>query len=336
MRILPLVTAGLLAVSLQAQSVSTVPVGAVTLTVKAASSPTAPRYTYLNLPLKNEALYVGRIASAGSGSVTVDQDVDQIFSSSNPCFIRILTGSLGGAYYYISSNSGSQLTLATQGQVLNSAESGLQAGEEGDRFEIIPADTIGSLFDGSVVLGGVSAAQADQIWLWQPSSGQFTRYYYNTENGRWQDTFFQSNSNNVVIRPDGGFVYVRRATTDLSFSIVGVVPELGAKIHIKDSGYTLVSAGYPADVTLGGMALHMNDGWLKSTTASEADQIWVWNVNTGQYTRYYHTGVMWRDTFFGIDATNTSIPAGSAIMVKRAAVSGVNFSVFSTIRPYSL
>ncbi|MDF3057004.1 MAG: hypothetical protein K0R17_1219 [Rariglobus sp.] len=324
-----------LALSASAQSVATVPVGAITLTIGAASSASSPKYTYLNLPLLNDATYTSKVSAVSSNTITLSVGVSGTYNSTNPHLLRIDTGSNKGTYFTISSNSGSQLTVVNSGMDLSQVIP--ITGSEGPAVSIIPADTLNSFF-GNLVLGGSSASAADQVWVWLPATGQYAKYYYNTLNSRWQEITFQTPSNNTVLRPDSGIVYMRRATQSLDITMTGVVPATQVRPHVRASGYTLASGGFPVNQTLLNMGLHTNVEWIKGTSASATDQVWVWQAGSGQYAKYYYNSnnSRWQEVVFNTNSNSVSIPSGTAFFIKRASATGSSNSLMSIEAPYTL
>lgn len=327
-----------LAGQISAQSVSTTPVGAVTVTAAAAPSASTPRYTSLALPLLNEAAYVGKVTGVTSNTITVDQAIGVSMNSSNPYFIRITSGVNLGLTLYINSNSGSTLTIDTsKSGALTALSTPLVVGASGDTFTIHAADTLSSLF-GNAVLGGSSPSVADQVWLWQPAAGSYAKFYYNTTNSRWQDTDFDDPANNTVLLPDIGVMYMRRATSPVSFVLTGVVPSTNAKALVRNSGYTMLSTGFPTAITLNGMGLHNNGNWVKSSVFSTADQVWIWQPASGSYAKYFYNSASsrWEDSDFGDPAGSLSIDPQTPIMIKRSVTGQSIYTAYSVAKPYTL
>lgn len=324
---LGLASAFTLPATLSAQEVKTIPVGAINLTIAAASSPTTPRYTSLSLPLTDGIVYRGVLSAVTSNTITVSPTITDSFGLTTPFLIRLTSGAHKGRSFVINSNSGSVLTLNNQGTPLDSLVPALNVGASGDNFVIFVGDTLNGVF-GSNVQGGTSAATADQVWLWQ-ASGQYNKYYYNTSNNRWQDTVFGSPSNSVIIRPDTGVMFMRRATTDLALQLTGEVPTSEARIVVRDYGYTEVATTLPVNNTLLGLGIHLQANWAKGANASVSDQIWIWQSGSGTYNKYYYntTNSRWQDTVFGSPSNNTTIAAGTPVMIKKVSASGSTSSV---------
>jgi uncharacterized protein (TIGR02597 family) len=323
--------------SMRAQSVTTTPVGVMTVTVSAAPSSTTPRYTSLALPLLNSPVYSGRLAAVTASGITVAQSVVETMNAANPYFIRINTGANQGLTLLIKSNNGSVLTVDNlRTGPLTSLPVPLNVGSSGDTYSIYPADTLNSLF-GNLTQGGTTPSQADQIWLWQPAASGYFKYYYNVANSRWQDTDFDDPANNIVIMPDAGVMYVRRATTPVSFVITGTVPACDAVTQIRNSGYTLLASGFPVPMTLGNLGLSGNANWGKSSAFSTADQLWIWQPSAG-YSKYFYNSSTsrWEDSDFGDSADSLVINPQTPMMIKRFSTGSTSYTSYSVNKPYSL
>jgi uncharacterized protein (TIGR02597 family) len=323
-----------------AQSVTTVPVGAVRISIAGAASEAVPKYTSVSLPLIDNIIYRGRIVGVGASSITVSNSVTESFNLSSPYLLKITSGQHKGRSFVISSNSGSVLNVDNQGTVLNALSPAIATGSDsGDGIVIYPADTINGVF-GSAVLGAASASAADQVWIWQPASARYNKYYYNTTNSRWQDADFGSASNNVVIRPDAGVMFMRRAITALDIDLVGEVPVTETRFQIRDSGYTFVSHSFPVSNTLLGLGLHLQQGWVSASSAAQADQVWIWQPASARFNKYYYntTNARWQDTDFGSASNSVLLNGGVPFMIKRAAESATTYSTFEAQlpNPYSI
>lgn len=336
-----LLGASLLAASalfVSAESVVTVPVGAVTLTANAAPSLSSPRYTSLAIPLLNPPIQSGRIGSFTANSITVQKPLEEVVGPSNPYFIRILSGPNQGLSLPISSNNGTVLVVDTSKTgSLTALSNQLSVGVVGDTYSVYPLDTLSSLF-GSLPQGASSPNEADQVWIWQPAAGSYAKFYYNIISGRWQDTDFDDPADNVVLLPDVGFMYVRRATTPISFVLIGSVPSSDGTVQIRNSGFMLLSTGFPAPMTLMSIGLHDNPNWVKADNFAIADQVWIWQSISGSYAKFFYNSgtARWEDSDFGDSANSVIIHPETPVMIKRFAVGKTAYTPYSITKPYSL
>lgn len=229
-------------------------------------------------------------------------------------------------------NTASRIYLNTDSVDL--ATSGIA---QGDAFEVVLADTLSTFFGSGPLSGGADATTADNVQIWAGTS--WVTYYYNTPNAKWQrstDTPDSPARDNIVLRPDRGFMITRRGGGDLSIRFVGKVPDAGSRVVHSRPGVSFLSLGFPRDITLGELAFSTRvSGWrtaADSISATGADKIQVWN-NTA-WTIYYlsDSGSWQRITDNGASPSRNSvvIPAGRPVMVSRVD-SGSGVATFADI-----
>jgi uncharacterized protein (TIGR02597 family) len=321
--------------SAQNATVSTVPVGYMSFSLSGAVSASVPRYTAVSLPLADGIIYRGTLASVNSAtSLTVTNTVTDTFTSTTPYLLKLTSGAHQGRTFVISSNTGSALTVNNDGTPLNTLSPALTVGASGDKFIIYPADTLSGVF-GSSTLGSTSAANADQVWVWQPSSARYNKYYYNTTNSRWQESVFQTPSNTLVLRPDAGILFLRRGLTALTIEATGEVPTTETRVQVRDSGSTYVATSLPADTNLVNLGLQNKASWVKGTSAAASDQVWVWQTSSARFNKYYYntTNNRWQETVFQTASSTLPIPAGTPVFLKKAAASGSTFTTIALDLP---
>ena len=321
MRILPLVTAGLLAVSLQAQSVSTVPVGAVTVNI-AAGTGSAYRLSTISFPLIGDASADGQAVGVITGvtETTISNSdanwtTNQLSSASAPWLIQITSGDAEGSTLALSTLVANTTTTVAvspeETNVVNLTDLGVKVG---DTYKIIPADTLLSIFgspEDTGILGAVSSTGADIVQLLV--SGTWRKYYYNTVSQAWLRVGLETNSNNVIIRPDSLVLYNRLADTPLALSMVGEVPSRQRKVLIRSSGLTTVSTMWPTEVTLGTSSIELLPGWVSSADSSVADYVQI--LVSGTWRKYYHNGEQWLRLGLNTGSDSQVVPVGSGMFV---------------------
>jgi hypothetical protein len=321
-----------------AQSVSTTPVGAVTYTIPAYSTRgiTVP----LTLDAVGQGQLKGKITSVGSNTITNSSagwQAGALVSAATPYFIRLNSGLAAGRVFMVSTsvaNDATTLTVGNDGTDLTTL--GIVAG---DLYEILPADTLGTLFGANTIAGGDSAAVADNILVWSGST--FLTFYYNTTRGRWErDSDPNTSRDSYVLRPDRGFFVKRNAGTSLTFTFAGAVsPVKFSPVHSK-LGTTFLSYGFPVTCTLSSLNLQAQSGWRawadQSTALANADLVQIWSGSTWLNFYYDSTYSRWQRA---ADATNTdrngySISACVPVVLKRVSSDPnvvLNFSL-----PYTL
>jgi hypothetical protein len=329
--------------SLHAQSVATVPEGYMTYTVTGGSM-AAPRVSTFSLPMRDKVgesfngISAGKIAGVTSNTITVEAPgwvAGTMAQPGAPYFVRIKNGTQAeGFTFLITGNTTNTLTVSTP---VNLTTLSMEfTGSNASRFEIFPGDTLASFFgtgnaDGSDgrPMGGSSSSNSDVVSI--NDGGTVKEFYFNLANNRWQEGGF--NRNNQVIHPHMGITYTRRSTHAMSFTISGVIAETDIKSPVRNSGGSYISYSYPVDVSLVNSSIHNQPGWLRGTSAAEADNISVWDGTTWK-AYFYHSGNnRWQEGNF--NRNNVMIPAGRPIwIVKRGTNSGTTFWHFD--KPYNL
>jgi len=362
---LALATLSVSNLSAQNATVVTTPVGYVGLTITAGSV-AAPKYTAVNLPLIDGVLHRGTISAVtGNATVTVSSNVTETFSvltsNPNPALLKLTSGSHAGRTFVINSNAGSTLTLNNDGTALDTLTPSLSVGASGDQFVIYGADTLNNYFGnrtfGNVTAssftsarGNAQAAQADQVWVWNPTSSAYVKYYYYKNGdgtGNWRSAGFNTVSDNTILRPDQGILYLRRGATSLTLDTTGEVPLVGTKVRIRDSGSTYIGSAIPASTTLSGLGLQSRASWVSAnqTTNPNAaavaalDQVWVWNTTSSSFTKYYWNSsavgaqaLGWRAAGFNT-AANPTLAVGTPVFIKKGATGQTSFTTVSLDLP---
>jgi len=320
MRILPLVTAGLLAVSLQAQSVSTTPVGAVTLTFPQGLSA-------ISLQLDAEPVGQFETISVGPSLITSSPESWEDGSYSVPAapyVIRMTSGAASGASFRVLGNTTNTLTVDSRGIDLSTIVS------VGDRFSIVPIDTLASLFGSSSVdfLIGSSASSADNILLW--SGTNWLTYFHNGVS--WRRSGSLSNQNDTPLMPDAGLLVQRRSPDTLSLVLVGKVRESAPKVFLKPNSSSWVTGNFPIPMSLSSLTIRTVPGWLDGASASAADNVLVWGGES--WLTFFHNGTTWRRSGSLANQDSFVLPAGAPYFVVRRSA-GLDSDSFATLElPY--
>jgi alpha-tubulin suppressor-like RCC1 family protein len=318
------------------------PVGGMTINAPAAQA------TSLSLPLLHASIgtgtMLGRVGAVGVNYVdvpTAGWNPGDFSNSTNPYYVRFRTGALAGRMMLVAptANTATRLFLSTDGTDLTTA--GVVTGAQGDAFEIILADTLGSFFGSGTLLGGATDTVADTVQVW--GGGSWIVFYYNTTRLRWENSTDIPASlprDNFVLRPDRGFMLTRRAAVALRIYVTGRVTETAPKSYHTRPGNTFVSAGVPVDVTLGTLALHTQSGWQSGATAATAtataDLVQIWGGGSWLYFYYDSTFGYWRNTTdvpASLSRNTFAVPAGRPMMIRRLTTGG---NILNLSRPYSI
>lgn len=316
---------------LLAQSGGSIPSGSVRVTL-AAGTPAAPATTAFALHLTKKPAVSGaasgRITAIGSASVSLASAgwlPGALATAAAPHAIRFTSGAAAGRLLGIVANTAGTLTLGGP----DLATLGILAG---DSFEVVPLETLNSLFGASMLSGGANPAAADIVHL-----GGQTRdsYYYNTAQRQWRKVSGRPvDAGQIALYPDAP-ILVSRTGAAVTLSLTGRVPSTPFRADVANAGNTYTHTGFPTDATLGSLALQSRiAGWNAATTAALADKVYIHADNA--WRSYFYNGSAWLAT--SGDATSQdalALPAGSPLLIVRP---GLNDGASGFVRPlpYSL
>lgn len=331
-----------IAPSLKAQTTATTtPVGFVTVTIPAATNATTPSNRALSFPLYKAADFVGAVASVDSVNqftlTGAAWTAGQFAVSTAPRFVRIKTGTNTGKFFLVTANTTNQLTVDLTGSGVTALSTILTTTPTADTCEVLPANTIGSVFGNAsnppVLLAGATSDVADNVLLWNGTTGVWDKYF-------WTGTIWKRTGgvdrSNVVIYPDDGVFVVHRTLASVSLNIMGTVPSTNEQSGVSSSGATFLANRFPIDTTLGALGLQNIPGWVAGGTSDAADVVYVWNGTTNVWDKYFWTGSVgspvniWKRTG-NVDRSNTVISAGTAVFITHT---GSAFDLAQTL-PYT-
>ena len=312
-----------------AQSVSTTPVGAVTVTI-AAGTGTVRNATVASFPLINatvttgvirgtvSALTANTITCTGAGWTASD-----LAQSSLPYLVKLTSGVAAGRTFLVTGNTTDILTISTSDGVSATPVDLSQLGVlAGDKFQIENADTLLTVFGAgnaagtNAPLGNANPNLADTVQL--NSANSYQTYYYDTAQTSWVNAGTEALSNNVIIRPDTAVIYNRLKNTSFTITLSGEVPAVGRKSIIRSGQTTILSTYWPVDKTLSSFGLHQVSGWVSSSNPNVADLLQIRQGSSWQ--TYYHDGVNWINA--GTEAVSDSVvvATGSGMVIKKRAL----------------
>ncbi len=321
-------------------SVATVPEGYVTLTVSAGTG-SAYASSILSLPLLATSTAGGQttgiITSVASNSLTnanAGWTAGALSTTTSPHLIRITSGVAQGRTFLISTATANTATSVTidANEAIDLTTLGITAGT--DTYEIIPCDTLASIFGTPAttgVLGGSSASQADQVLLLV--KGSWRVYFYNTTSNDWRLAGVNTASNNIPIPPHSAIIYNRKANTSLTFTVTGRVPNMKRSVSVANAGYSCVSNGWPTSMTLSSSGINQISGWQSSSNSGTADLVQI--LVNGSWRVYYYDGTHWRMVGTNLLSDSVVIPVGGgAVINKRGSATGN--ALLSQTPPYAL
>ena len=332
-------------VTLHSQSVSTVPVGYVTLKINGSTDGVAPAFTALSAPLQKATLSKGAITADPTATVLTNANASYTTNAyagtdaeGNPShYIQITSGINEGLILDIVSNSATSFTTDTDFSGLVSS---------GDHYAVKKYITLGDIFGSANEAGltsGGSTSSSDLVYIMSADgNGNYSTYYYQTDpfggaiggNGWRKAGDTDTDMSNVIVAPDDGLLVSRSAQGDLSARILGTVNDIE---HSRDlpAGFTLVAYPFPVDVTLADSNIYtVDNGYVSGSSSSDSDLIYILQKNGAFRSYYYQTdplggnfgGNGWR--LVGdrnTDASGTVIEVGSSIIVKHTG-SGLSWN----------
>jgi len=301
------------------------PVGGMTISVPAGQTRS------VDLPLLHGSAGVGSMLGhiTGVGTNYIDDSsagwlAGEFNTAANPYYLRIKTGVAAGRVLLVSAtaNTTTRVFLTNDGVSLTAAG----GPAIGDEYELVLADTLGTLFGSTILQGGTDASSADNVQVW--SGADWLVFYYNSGRARWElreDTAGSPTRDTFVLRPDRGVMVTRHAATALKFYVTGRVPSVAPRHFHARPGVTFVSDGVPVSVTLATLGLQTRAvGWTSwdtgATALTNADLVQVWSGADWLVFYYNSSRTRWElVTDTGADPTRDTfaIPAGRPIMIRR-------------------
>jgi hypothetical protein len=345
------------AVTLPAQTASTVPVGFNTFTIPAATNNGAsPSSTVIAAPFYQVAIFQGAISSVDSSNQISFSGANFGNLTSTPYLARFKTGNSTGRFYLITANTATQLSfdisstdttpdIAGYPLTTGTPSSSQTQVAVGDSVEVFPASTLAGVFAGVAFQTGTSASQADNVLLFNVKNQQWDTYFNNGTHWR-QSGNLNTNLDNTVILPDRGMLILRRGTTGLSVTVLGTVPSTSERTDFAGPGSSFRANRFPTDMILASsdpsvknaLNLQTLSNWQTGTSASQADNLLLWNYTSKNWDTYFYNGTHWRQS--GNLNTNLDpqpVPLGTAIFVlRRSSASGSTASTLVQTLPYTL
>ncbi|MGK0456333.1 MAG: hypothetical protein ACJAUA_000631 [Zhongshania aliphaticivorans] len=301
--------------SLSAQTVSTDPVGYVTLDIAANG------FTFVGTPLVNEIAFAGVAVAASTNSVSFTANA---FETGE--FNQITIGSENSTQYIFEVTSGSDIgamipivSNTTNALMLSEDVSGfVTAGTTG----IVRAlHTLDSLFPSGVPLNaGFSAAVADEVLVFDAVSQTSKNYFYSSLAGEWRSGSISSGRFSLLPNQS---LYIKRKGSATSVTFAGSV-KMGTTAIDIFPGLNLIPNLYPVAYSLDLSGLYTADsstGLAAGFSAAVADEVVFINADASSTTYFYSSlANEWRTG--STPAGDLEIPVGGAILIKRKAPLG--------------
>lgn len=315
--------------------VSSVPMGYLAVKI-AAGSTDAPVTTSFAIPLIDEARNEG-VTTARIASVTADQikvtgagwTPGKLAARRAPYAVRIKSGTKAGVTFVITDNTEDTLTVETSTRL---TKLGLKTGETGNLIQLIPIDTLDSLFGNDTLIGARKARNADIVYL---GAHNQTGYFYNTSLDHWVSTDGSTKDRGRTPIPPESAVSIARVGPATTLFFDGRVPETAFVVDVANSGETYTHTGFPVNTTLGELALQTKlPNWIAAGKPAKADKIAV--ASGKSWVTYYFNGKQWRRTNGStINRDGAMIKAGVPIRIIRVG-DATGTTPLKLRRPYPL
>lgn len=334
--------------SLFGQTAVTSPVGLLNLEITPGNG-SQKSFNVVSFPLHPvledfDGISTGQFSSITENSVQVANAgwiAGALSDASAPYLLHITSGNAEGLLIPVSTaipNTATELFLATtfNGEVLDLNSLGIAVGENGDSFEIIPADTLSSLFgtpESTGIDGGTNFSDADTIYIF--SSNRWNIYFYHTGRNAWvKSSFGFPNADNLIIHPDFAIIYERLGDSTLTINLTGRVPLNRRNVAVKNSGVTFLGNGWPVETTLGQSKIEQLPGWRTGENTSVADSV-ILRSASGAWEFFFHNGSEWQKSTFGSPTADSQIisPGSGIVLYKSGVAPGLSQLIQET--PYT-
>jgi uncharacterized protein (TIGR02597 family) len=324
-------------VALALEDVST-PLGAVKIML-----PYGPYSSMISVPLKAFAIARLPVGTFSANTITFvgsPLGTTQLTTPGAPFFVSFTSGRHAGRYCLVTANTSNSVTLDIKdgtGTELALNTTGFSL-TSGDKLEIVPGDTLASLFGLGAELkinGGNNAASADTVGIWNGAT--FVYYFYRSTPGYgyWvaaADT--ATNANHTILYPDQGLSVTRKAgrpATTLTF--IGAVPVHRSGLRHPGASSRLVAQPLPVPVSLSYFAFTTQGGLKTGGSALSADTVGVWNGVQWIY-HYQNNSGAWLTAGKTGDQRNLLIQPGTSVTILRRQPKTPGESILGELPPY--
>jgi len=302
-------------VAVQAQSVSTDPVGFVKTELPAG------QLTPLGINLLKPAVASGKVISIDGDSVTLSGEVS--LDAGKGYYLEVADGNLEGDRVDVANASGNVITLN-----LSASHNTIDANalEVDSRVVIRPHVTFGDITD---MIGadnlhtGNDTPDTTQLLTYDEGGFVVNAYF----DGVWYDAAFNEIDNNIIA-PGTGLLF-RNAGSEAAEAIsLGEVRTNNFILPLKP-GLQMVSLGYPVDRSPNDYGMNLESFTGAEIDASEGDQVLTLTPSGFDINVLYSDGV-WYDGQFN-DVSDDALFAADGTVLLRKIESDPDFVI---IKPY--
>jgi len=171
-----------------------------------------------------------------------------------------------------------------------------------------------------------TASNADQIQFFDNAAQAYVSYYLRDAT-TWRQVGKTATANKTPV-PAGTGVFISKKTSPYTLTATGAVRNNDFAMPYV-VGLQLQGPGYPIDITPTSLGGTVTNGWTANTTASNADQIQVFDNAAQAYVSYYlRDATTWRQVGKTASVTgNTVATSGQGFFISRKASDAINVLV---------
>ncbi|MFA6960499.1 MAG: hypothetical protein WC205_07105 [Opitutaceae bacterium] len=295
-------------VEASAQSVTTTPVGAVTVTIGVGVNPLA-------VNMLRPAVFSANVSAVNAAILTIQGQVNvgAQLAADEPYYIEIYSGALKGDRFDVDVPATISLgngTLVVSASSANNTVSFQDycAALLNAKIVLRKHITLSDIQAASSValVGNNDAALADRVQLYDTESNSYTTYYLRSNGVDWRQLGSTQQLAKKPIVPGVG-VFFTKQNSPCTLTFLGEV-SVNDFALVWYSGNQLVSYPWPMDVSPMSLGATQANGWVGNNSFALADQIQVYNVQNRAYDTYFlrGDGLKWR--MAGTTTEVTSIP----------------------------
>jgi hypothetical protein len=309
--------------SASAQNATTDPVGFQSANMVVGTNP-------IGLPLLNSDLVKTSVVSVSDNTVTLSgvSNVGSLLTSNEPYYIEVYSGNLTGDRFEVSVNA--TVSAANSSVIIDSSSpnntfvvASIGTSLNGATVAIrkhVTLDQVQGMFSPALI-GSNTAASADQISVFDPATQNYINYFLRADNVTWRRVGTTTNSNKVVVAPGSG-IFLNKITSPTVLTQTG-----GVRINDFALPYVvgnqLLAPGFPVGYSPSSMGATTANGWTGSNTASNADQLAIFNPSTQNFTNYFlrADGTTWRivGTTTNVSSTELVNSDGTYFAIRKTA-----------------
>lgn len=185
---------------------------------------------------------------------------------------------------------------------------------------------------GDGVYGAEVADNADQIWIWNPLTSDYEKWYYYTDSSHQYDGWWDYGTGTKTfaevhptgLEPGSSVWYVSSANSNGGVATFPGAVEGAATytVTVNQGNFNLFSNPYPVALSLNGTQVNWG-GARSAENADDADQVWIWLPGPSDYSKWYfysdstHLYDGWWDFGTGTklfeDVYPDGLPAGASV-----------------------